>query len=174
MEEPNIPRIPYTTRDATEGDLAALTGLKTPHALHADRIRHAREDDLRYLVVVAGESVIGFGSVVLGWPDEYPPQDHPGRLPVMIDLMVSPDHRSRGAGTALVGGMEEIAAGRGCREIFVSVNPADNPRAQALYVQLGYEAVDPEPYCSRWEFTDSAGNHHAGEEWVIDLAKRLN
>lgn len=169
----NIEAPALLVRDATSGDVASLTRVGSPRAIHADRVRQADEFDLHYLVVLADDTLIGFGLIVFGWPETWPPHDHPDRLPVMIDLVVDDECRSRGAGTAMIDHMEQIAAARGCEKIHVSVNPGDNPRAQALYLRLGYEIVDPEPYLSKWEFTDSDGEVHSGEEWIIDLVKRL-
>ena len=68
--------------------------------------------------------------------------------------------------------MEELAANAGHRALYLGVNPIDNPRAHALYLRLGYEPLG-EPRLDRWQFTDSSGTHHEGEEPMVDMAKPL-
>jgi ribosomal protein S18 acetylase RimI-like enzyme len=173
MADPNYEAAGLRVHDARDDHLDALAALRGTYALHADRVRDAGLHELHYLVVLARGRPVGFGVLVLDWPEHWPPPEFPDRLPKMIDLWVSPDHRSAGAGTALIRRMEEISAERGSPELFLSVNPGENPRAEALYRRLGYEPVDPEPYLARWEFTDSGGTFHSGEDLVIDLAKRV-
>lgn len=61
----------------------------------------------------------------------------------------------------------------GYRQLYLNVDPLDNPRAHALYRRLGYRQEQAEPYRSRWEFTDSAGQVHNDEEWTVDMVKAL-
>jgi len=53
------------------------------------------------------------------------------------------------------------------------VDPLNNPRAHALYRRLGYRQLQTEPYLKHWEFADSDGNLHAGDDWTVDMAKPL-
>jgi hypothetical protein len=56
----------------------------------------------------------------------------------------------------------------------VAVDPVENPRAYQLYLRLGYQPLQQEPYRSRWQFTDSDGDVHHGEDFQIDLRKSMS
>lgn len=163
----------WEVRAASLADLPALTALRSPVAVHRDRLRDATGPSLLYLVVVGPSEVIGFGMLVFDWPATWPDPEHTPLLPLMIDLFVRPDSRSRGAGTFLVRWMETAARDRGATYLYVSVDPVENPRAHQLYLRLGYTPLQPTPYRSSWAFTDSDGQRHSGEDWQIDLRRPL-
>jgi aminoglycoside 3-N-acetyltransferase I len=54
----------------------------------------------------------------------------------IYDLAVAEAHRRRGVASALIRGLQEIAAGRGAGVIFVQADHGDDP-AIALYEKLG-------------------------------------
>ena len=164
----------YSVRQATEADLLALTGLKTPLALHKDRLRDAENGRLLYMVVEQSGTMIGFGLLVFERPANWSDADDRSRLPDVIDLFVRENYRSRGAGSALIARMEETARSRGYPHLYIGVDPVDNPRAQQLYLRLGYTPLQTEPYRLHWKFTDSGGNFHEGIDWRIDLVKQLS
>ena len=70
--------------------------------------------------------------------------------------------------------MEHIASEAGYGQLYISVEPLNNPRAYALYRRLGYQQEQSEPYQKIWEFQDSQGQVHHGEDWVVDMVKQLN
>jgi GNAT superfamily N-acetyltransferase len=163
-------------RDAVEADLPALMVIKedSTEALHRDRLRDAQGTGLRYLVLVVDHAVIGFACLVMQRPASWPDADDTHHLPQIVDLQVHPAHRGQGYGSAFVGALERIAAAAGYRELYLSVDPVDNPRAYALYQRLGYQAIQTEPYRTSWEFTDSGGTMHRGEEWSVDMVKQVS
>jgi hypothetical protein len=69
--------------------------------------------------------------------------------------------------------MERIAAAEGFAQVYPSVDPLANPRAYALYQRLGYQQIQAEPYRKTWGFTDSEGQVHRGEDWLVDMVKHL-
>ena len=81
--------------------------------------------------------------------------------------------RGRGYGTQFIHHIERIAVEEGYRELYLIVEPWDNPCAFALYQRLGYKQLQAEPYESKWQLTDSDGNLHQGVSWVLDLVKEL-
>jgi GNAT superfamily N-acetyltransferase len=164
----------YNVREATEADLPALTDLKTPLALHKDRLRDADERRLLYLVVEQSGTIVGFGLLVFKRPASWSDANDSSRLPDVIDLFVRADCRSRGAGSSLIVKMEETARSRGYPHLYIGVDPVDNPRAQQLYLRLGYAPLQTQPYRLHWKFTDSGGNFHEGNDWRVDLVKELN
>jgi hypothetical protein len=80
---------------------------------------------------------------------------------------------TRSARIAEMLGLLKIAAGAGYVQVYLSVAPIANPRAYALYQRLGYQQLQAEPYRKIWEFTDSEGQMHRGEDWVVDMVKQL-
>jgi hypothetical protein len=69
--------------------------------------------------------------------------------------------------------IEAEVAKAGHEQLYLTVEPTNNSRAYALYRRLGYQQLQPEPYHVVWEFTDSHGNIHRGENWLVDMMKRL-
>jgi GNAT superfamily N-acetyltransferase len=94
-------------------------------------------------------------------------------LPQMVDLRVSELQRGQGFGSAFVRAIEREAAKAGYKQLYIAVEPANNPRAHALYQRLGYQQLQPKPYLKAWEFTDSGGSRHHGEHWVVNMVKPL-
>lgn len=164
-----------TVRDIEETDLPALVAIKGAgsEALHRDRLRDAQDGCMRYLAAQDGEEVVGFACLVFRRPAYWSDAEDTTRLPMIVDLRVREDRRGQGYGTALVRAMEALAANAGYARLYLSVEPRDNPRATALYLRLGYRPLQDEPYHSGWDFTDSQGNRHRGEAWVVDMVKAL-
>jgi GNAT superfamily N-acetyltransferase len=170
---PNPPAI--TVRDADETDLPALIAIKGDgsEALHRDRFREAREGSYRYLVLLRGHEVIGFALLLFRRPASWSDANDTEHLPGIVDLQVAASQRGQGYGSAFIRAIEREAARAGCDHLYIAVEPADNPRAFALYQRLGYQPLQPEPYLKAWEFTDSGGIKHQGEDWLVDMVKPL-
>lgn len=162
-------------RPATLADLPALIAIKgaDSEAVHRDRLGDAQEPSFRYLVLVAGDVIMGFACLVMCRPVYWSDGDDTSHLPQIVDLQVAADQRGRGYGTAFIQAMERLAVEAGYSYLYISVEPVDNPRAYALYRRLGYQPLQPAPYPKRWTFTDSAGTMHQGEDWIVDMRKEL-
>ena len=158
-------------RDARPEDVPTLGAFKEGEVFHRDRLRDADGKTLRYLVAELDGAVVGHGLLVFGQPPTWPKMKH---LPQMIDLWIRPDLRSRGIGRAMIARMEQLARKAGCSEMFLGVDPDNNPRALALYQRLGYVAIDAKPVEDRWEHIDSSGVRHGGVEWIIHMKKRFS
>ncbi|MBZ0289934.1 MAG: GNAT family N-acetyltransferase [Anaerolineae bacterium] len=173
MDSEDLLRI--TVRDAQPADVPALTAIKGQgsEAVHLDRLRDARGGECRYLVLLMTDQIIGFCCLVLRRPAHWSDADDRDHLPQIVDLQVLESQRGRGFGSAFIHAMEPMAADMGCRELYLTVEPRDNPRAYALYRRLGYIPLQPEPYLKSWTFTDSRGDVHRGEDWVVDMVKAL-
>lgn len=163
----------YSVRTACASDLPALAAIKPPPALHKDRLRDADGTDLLYLALETEGQVIGFGLLVFRRPSTWPDAGDASRLPAMVDLVVEPARRSQGAGSFLIDWMETTVRSRGGDAVYLGVDPVQNKRALQLYRKLGYEPLQAEPYRSHWKFTDSDGRVHEGNDWNIDMVKRL-
>jgi GNAT superfamily N-acetyltransferase len=164
-----------TIQNAEPADVPALTALKGEgsEAVHQDRLRDAASPTFRYLVVLVNGELVGYGCLVFRRPAHWSDADDSEQLPQMVDLRVAESYRGQGYGSAFIGAMERIAAEAGSQELYVRVAALDNPRAFALYRRLGYRPLQAEPYPKHWEFTDSSGKLHSGEDRLIDLVKPL-
>ena len=157
-------------RDAVSGDLATLSVIKPTEALHRDRMRDADSAHIRYMVAEQENTIVGFGLLVFKSPETWTKMRF---LPAIVDLYVKPNFRSQDIGTSMIHEMEETAFKRGCSEIFIGVDPDFNQRAYSLYLRLGYEPLEEEPYLEHWSFTTSDGELHEGDNWIIYLRKEL-
>jgi len=165
-----------TVRDAEEADVPALTAIKGEgsEVLHRDRLRDAQGTGVRYFVLLADQEIIGFACLVIRRPAYWSDANDMHHLPQIVDLQVKESQRGQGYGSYLVRAMERIASEAGYGHLYMSVEPLNNPRAYALYQRLGYQQEHPEPYRKTWEFQDSEGKLHRGEDWVVDMVKQLH
>jgi len=162
--------VSFKLRDVISNDLTKLSAIKPTVALHRDRIRDANNGYIRYMVAEHENTIIGFGLIVFKSPETWTKMRV---LPAMVDLYVEPDFQSQGIGTSMIHEMEKTASKRCCSEIFIGVDPDSNQRAYSLYLRLGYEPLDKEPYLEHWSFTTSDGELHEGDNWIIYLRKEL-
>ena len=164
-----------TVRDAEESDLPGLITIKGngSEALHRDRFRDARDEGFRYLVLAADREIIGFAGLVFHRPEYWSDGNDTQHLPQIVDLRVKESYRGRGYGSKFIRAIERIAASAGYRQLYLNVDPIDNPRAHALYRRLGFVQLQSEPYRDTWYFRDSAGQEHRGEGWAVDMVKQF-
>jgi GNAT superfamily N-acetyltransferase len=162
-------------RDAEASDVPALTTIKGvgSSAIHRDRLRAVQDASFRYLVLLADQEIIGFACLVMRRPEYWSDSGDTRHLPQIVDLKVKESHRGQGYGSEFIRAIEQIAAATGHGQIYISVEPLNNPRAYAIYQRLGYQQLQPEPYRKIWEFKDSDGRLHRGEDWVVDMVKQL-
>ncbi len=64
---------------------------------------------------------------------------------LLEDMIVHPDHRGKGAGTALVQAARQCAHERGCRRITLLTDGA-NAQARSFYEKMGFVASPMMPY----------------------------
>ncbi|MGO5115557.1 ribosomal protein S18-alanine N-acetyltransferase [Candidatus Avoscillospira sp. LCP25S3_F1] len=86
-----------------------------------------------WLVAVEGETVLGYvgSQTVLDSTD-------------ILNVAVSPDHRGRGIGRALLTELEQRLRQQGVTEVLLEVRPSNAP-AIALYTSLGFVQVGRRP-----------------------------
>ena len=164
-----------TVRDAEEADLPALIAIKGngTEVLHRDCLREAQGAGFRYLVLLRSQEVIGFAWLVFRRPVYWSDANDTQCLPQIVDLQVAESQRGHGYGSEFLRTLEGEAAKAGYKQLYIAVEPSNNPRAYALYQRLGYQPLQPEPYLKSWEFTDSEGKIHRGEDWIVDMVKPL-
>jgi ribosomal protein S18 acetylase RimI-like enzyme len=162
---------PVTVRDAAEADLDGLQALSGTRVMHADRIRESRLGWMQYLVAEVRGRVAGFGLLMYSVPPDW---DRPEHVPVVVNLHVRADCRSRGIGSAILREMEARSRRRNFAAIYLRVEPENNPRAFALYKRLGFEPLQDKPFLDPYRFVDSDGTVHQGVEWNVEMVKWLN
>lgn len=125
------------TRILGRGDEAVLASVAPgvfDDPVHAGAAAEFLADARHHLAVAVEEGVvIGFVSAV-----HYVHPDDPRPELWINEVGVSPAHRGRGVGKAVLGAMLEHARGLGCSEAWVLTDRA-NSRAMRLYASLGGE-----------------------------------
>ena len=169
-----VPQI--TVRDAEKADVPVLAAIKGEgtEAIHRDRMRDAQSTAFRYVVLLADKGIIGFACLVMRRPAYWSDANDTRYLPQIVDLQVKESLRGQGYGSNFIRAIERIARDLGHTHLYISVEPLENPRAYALYQRLGYEQLQSEPYQKLWEFRDSVGKLHRGEDQVVDMMKQLD
>ncbi len=161
-------------RDAGAADLSALTTVRQPEGLHLSRLRDAQRSDFRYFILLDDEAIVGFVCLVFRRPDTWLNANDTNHLPEINDLYIAEERRGHGYGSAAIRAMEHIVFEAGSKQLYISVEPVDNPRAYALYQRLGYQQIQPEPHHHTWSSTYGDGTMHSGELWLVDMVKSLN
>lgn len=161
-------------RDAQIEDLERLTELKKPTALHRDRIKNADNEHFRYLVLEIEGKIQGFTCLVFKEPPSWRGrQEHTVEHPRIVDLFINEQLCDQRLGSKFMWEIELILKKSGYEKLFLSVDPIDNSKAHKFYKKLGYQDIQSKPFRCHWEFTDSDGNKHEGNEWNIDMFKNL-
>lgn len=87
-------------------------------------------------------------------------------------LQVRPEHRGRGAGTAILAAAEQLVRDRGLGRLAVSVG-VENPDAARLYRRLGYRPTAVLDACA-YSWFDGDGQRHDEVESAELLVKDLS
>jgi ribosomal protein S18 acetylase RimI-like enzyme len=153
-------------RDATPADLEALSELRPPRGLHADRIGHGK----RYILAEVDGRPAGFGVIYF---EGDPMWERPERVPIVMDLWVAPHLRRRGIGSAMVESLERSARERGFQCVYLQVQAERNPQAVTLYEKMGYQKLAARPHKDFFHEVDEDGNVREGEELILDMRKWL-
>ena len=164
------PSSPVVLRDATRADIEALTELRPPRGLHADRIPNGPDDEKRYVVAEVDGRPAGFGVIYFRGD---PMWQRPQQVPMVMDLWVAPRFRRRGIGRSIVRSLEDTARGRGFRCVYLQVEAEKNPQAVQVYQQMGYEPLEERRHKDLYAEVDEHGNVHEREELILDMRKWL-
>lgn len=150
----------YTIRIANENDLSGLCSIRNNRALFENYF----ENKEIYLVIAEQNALlVGFGVLKTK-----------GTLhPKLSDLYVKEDYRGNGIGSDLIRYRENLARNLGYAEIFVSVDPIENPKMIKLIKMHLYEMIS-EPYTKQAIFYNSDGSFYDKTYKRIDLRKLLN
>jgi GNAT superfamily N-acetyltransferase len=154
-------------------DLGMLSALRDPEALHRDRLRDAKEPTFQYLALEYRTQIVGFTCLVFQRPLSWPDTANNDQLPQIVDLFIDPTQRGQGYGTIFLQELEQRVRRYNHDRLYLSVDPVGNLRAHALYLRLGYQPLHETPYRDHWEWIDSDGHRHIGDEWAVDMVKIL-
>lgn len=142
---------------------------------HAKRYEMQRTGQSTYLIAWEANGPVGHGLVK--WN---PQHEHAALKPLNVeacpdleDLLVHPNLRGRGIGTAILKRALMVARRRGCKRIGLSVGESDNPRARALYERIGFSDAGLGPIKMGGAYTDKDGKACRWEEICIYLIKPL-
>ena len=164
----------YTARKITEADLSSLqeaTGGDESHRIKpGGRSYHPKNC---IIVVEEAGAIIGSIFVVFVRPPRWTDADDTSRLPQMISLIINEDRRNQGAGTYLIGAVEEEVKSRGLTNLYLAVDREDSG-AQRLYKRLGFKTIPTEPYTTSWTWTDSDGVVQKETVWLVDMMMKLS
>lgn len=139
-------------------------------AQHWSNLNRQQAGELLYLIAWEGSRAVG--QVCLFWRPSNDPYAALAGCPWVVDLLVHPDVRSRGIGTALLEACETATRARGQQRIGLGV-AIPNTRARALYERLGYQdaGLGEQLMTGSWE--DASGQTHVWEDLVTHLIKPL-
>lgn len=152
----------YIIRLVKGNDLEGLCNIRNNLDLFKSYLNRHENKEI-YLVVAAHDQLIlGFGVLKVQ-----------GILfPKLSDFYVKKDYRGKGIGSAMIRYREHIARDLGYTEMFVSVDPIENPKMIKLIQRHGYEAIST-PYSKTATFYNVDGTTFEKTYTRIDLKKPL-
>ncbi len=139
-------------------------------AQHLSNLNRQQAGDLLYLIAWQGRRAVG--QVTLFWRPANDPVATLADCPWVVDLLVHPEHRSLGAGSALLEACEDAVRARGQLRIGLGV-AVSNRRAHALYERLGYRSAGLHDQVMTGSWQDAGGQTHVWEDTVTYLIKPL-
>jgi N-acetylglutamate synthase-like GNAT family acetyltransferase len=153
----------YIIREANEDDISALLDVRNNEELFQNYLHQQKYKEVHFVVAEENQIIIGFGLLKL----------NSGLKPKLSDLYVKEDCRGQGVGTDLIRYRENIARSLGYSEIFVSVDPIENPKMIKLITKLRYEKLT-ESYSRTALFHNEDGTTIEKTYTRIDLKKTLS
>jgi GNAT superfamily N-acetyltransferase len=139
-------------------------------AQHWANLNRQQAGELLYLIAWDGESAVG--QTLLFWRPAHDPVATLAGCPWVVDLVVHPKWRSRGAGSALLRACEDAARVRRQSRIGLGV-AIGNTRARALYERFGYRHAGLADQLMTGAWEDASGQTHIWEDTVTYLIKPL-
>jgi ribosomal protein S18 acetylase RimI-like enzyme len=136
-EVPVTPTAAPIIRDATLADRDALVAVRA----NGDYVRYlgdAAAGDCAFVVAELAGELVGFALV-------YVRAGKKSHVPKLSDVYLAPTHRRRGVANALVIECETRARTHGFAELFVSVEPSNEPMLHLLAAR-DYRALSTQPY----------------------------
>ena len=153
-----------TIRKMTERDIEPLASAFA-WPTRGIESRYRDQEDGKRQVFVAELEATPVGSVSINQ------HDGPPELLHLFALDVAPQFQKRGFGSALIGGVERIAAERKLSGVWLDV-AVDNTNARRLYERVGYHREGP-VVINRWQYIDEQGVQQQAEETCYRMFKRF-
>ncbi|MDQ8734225.1 GNAT family N-acetyltransferase [Paenibacillus sp. LHD-38] len=152
----------YTIRMAKKSDLDGLCKIRNNKDLFVRYFKQNEDKEVCLVVAEKDNTILGFGVLKLK-----------GCLsPKLSDLYVKETYRGIGVGSDLIRYREKITSDMGYSNLFVSVDPIENPKMIKLITKLGYSAIS-EPYIKSAIFYNDEGSAYEKTYTRIDLKKLL-
>jgi GNAT superfamily N-acetyltransferase len=153
----------YSVRVANEGDITGLCIIRNNKDLFINYLNQQKSREAYLTVAVEENTILGFGVLKLK-----------GSLyPKLSDLYVKENYRGKGVGTNIIRYRENFAKSLGFSELYVSVDPIENPKMINLITKLGYEAIS-KPYSKSAIFYNDDGTKYEKTYTRIDLKRSLH
>ena len=150
----------YNIRLANENDIDSLCNIRNNKELF---MKYILEQDVSLVIAEENDRALGFA--VLKFKGTL--------VPKLSDLFVHEKFRGYGVGSGLIKYREDLARGLGFSEIFVSVDPIENPKMLKLVINLGYIPIS-EPYSKTAIYYHTDGTPYEKTYIRADLKKSLS
>lgn len=153
----------YIIRVANENDLSSLCIIRNNKDLFTSYLNQYEKKEVYLVIAEQNDIIFGFGVLKL----------RGGLLPKLSDLYVKENYRGNGIGSDLIRFRENIARDLGFSEMYVSVDPIENPKMISLIKRHGYQPISEE-YLKTAIFYNEDGTTYNKTYTRIDLKKLLN
>lgn len=153
----------YKIRLANENDLSGLCQIRNNRELFIIYFKQFAKREIFIIIAEQDAHTVGFGILKLIG----------NLIPKLSDLYVHEDYRGKGIGSDLIRFRESMAKDLGYSELFVSVDPIENPKMIELIKNHGYKVIS-EPYIINAIYYDNDGVPYTKTYTRIDLKKLLN
>lgn len=153
----------YILRLANDNDISGLCNIRNNKDLFKKYLMQFEKKEVYLVIAEQIELIIGFGVLKLKGT----------LLPKLSDLYVKEEYRGNGVGSDLIKYRENIARDLGYSEMFVSVDPVENPKIIKIIKKHGYEVIS-DPYSKEAVFYNDDGTTYNKTYTRIDLKKLLN
>ncbi|WP_449536409.1 GNAT family N-acetyltransferase [Ferdinandcohnia sp. Marseille-Q9671] len=153
----------YNIRVANENDVPGLCDSRNNKELFMNYVKQQTNKEIYFAIAEIDSLLVGFGVLKLKGT----------MLPKLSDLYVREDYRGNGIGSDLIRYREKIAKSLGYSEMFVSVDPIENPKMIKLIKNHGYEPIS-KPYVKEALFYTDNGTQYTKTYTRIDFKKFLN
>ncbi|MCG7379651.1 GNAT family N-acetyltransferase [Paenibacillus sp. ACRSA] len=153
----------YIVRNATVNDMDGLCSIRNNKGLFTRYLTQQEKQEAILVVAATDHIILGFGVLKLRGES----------VPKLSDLYVKETHRGNGIGSALITYRECLAKQRGCTEMYVSVDPIENPKMIKLITHHGYHAISA-PYSKDAIYFNEDGTSYEKTYTRIDMKKLLS
>lgn len=152
----------FRIRLATEDDVVGLCEIRNSKSLFRKYLEQQESKNLYVAIAEQTGTILGFGLLKVK-----------GNLcPKLSDLYVHEEVRGNGIGSALITYREELAISLGYTEMYVSVDPIENPKMIKLITKLGYQTIS-EPYEKNAIYYNNDGSSYEKTYTRVDFKKEL-